>query len=290
MTAKIIDGKALAASQKESIAEQVRSFLARTKIRPSLHVLLVGDHAPSRVYVKNKQKACEVVGIQSVVHHLPTKASQDEILGLVRNLNQSKSVHGILVQLPLPGPLNSQEILEAIDPLKDVDGLHPYNLGRLLMQKPVLVPCTPQGCLQLIQSVQENIQGKKAVVIGRSLLVGRPLSALLINHDTTVTMAHSKTKDLKEIAKQADILIAAIGSPGFITGDFIKKGAIVIDVGINRLINAAGEAYLVGDVDFESATAVAGFITPVPGGVGPMTISNLLLNTIKAAQFQVGLA
>ena len=284
--AQLIDGKALAALKRKETAEQVEAFLKQTGVQPSLHVLLIGDHPPSHIYVTNKKKACELVGIKSVVHQLSFGVSQDDVLNLVRALNAQKDVHGILVQLPLPEHLNTQEILENINPQKDVDGLHPYNLGRLLMKKPLLVPCTPQGCLQLIRSVEKNIQGKTAVVVGRSLLVGRSLAALLTNYDVTVTLAHSKTKDLKEISSRADILIAAIGSPGFITGDYIKKGAIVIDVGINRTFLEDGTSCLKGDVDFEAAKAVASFITPVPGGVGPMTISNLLINTIKAAQLQ----
>ncbi|MBY0281281.1 MAG: bifunctional methylenetetrahydrofolate dehydrogenase/methenyltetrahydrofolate cyclohydrolase FolD [Alphaproteobacteria bacterium] len=284
MTAQRIDGKALAVLKKQETVKEVKAFLNQTGIQPSLHVLLIGDHPPSHIYVQNKRKACEFVGIKSVVHQLPSDVSQADVLDLIRDLNQQKDAHGILVQLPLPQHLNTQEILEALDPKKDVDGLHPYNLGRLLMNKPLLVPCTPQGCLQLIQSVEENIQGKTAVIIGRSLLVGRSLAALLTNYDVTVTLAHSKTKDLKEIASKADILVAAIGSPEFITKDYIKKGAIVIDVGINRLELEDGTSCLKGDVDFKEVASVASFITPVPGGVGPMTISNLLINTVKAAQ------
>jgi methylenetetrahydrofolate dehydrogenase (NADP+)/methenyltetrahydrofolate cyclohydrolase len=287
MMAQLIDGKALAALKNHETAEQVKAFFGQTGVQPSLHVLLIGDHPSSHIYVKNKQKASELVGIKSVVHQLPANVPQSVVLDLVRDLNIKQDVHGILVQLPLPKHLNTQEILETLSPQKDVDGLHPYNLGRLLMKKPLLVPCTPQGCLQLIQSVEKNIQGKTAVVIGRSLLVGRSLAALLTNYDVTVTLAHSKTKDLKEISSKADILVAAIGSPGFITGDYIKKGAIVIDVGINRISLEDGTFCLKGDVDFGAAKDTAGFVTPVPGGVGPMTISNLLINTIKAAQFQI---
>ncbi|MBY0462434.1 MAG: bifunctional methylenetetrahydrofolate dehydrogenase/methenyltetrahydrofolate cyclohydrolase FolD [Alphaproteobacteria bacterium] len=286
MMAQLIDGKALAFLKKQETAEQVKAFLNQTGIQPSLHVLLIGDHPPSRIYVQNKKKACELVGIHSVVHQLPFDVTQDDVLNLIRGLNVRQDVHGILVQLPLPQHLNTQEILETLHPKKDVDGLHPYNLGRLLMGKPLLVPCTPQGCLQLIQSVEKNIQGKTAVVIGRSLLVGRSLAALLTNYDVTVTLAHSKTKDLKEISSKADILVAAIGSPEFITGDYIKNGAVVIDVGINRVELEGGTSCLKGDVNFKEAATVASFITPVPGGVGPMTISNLLINTVKAAQLQ----
>lgn len=286
MMAQLIDGKALAALKSHETAEQVKVFFSQTGVQPSLHVLLIGDHPSSHIYVKNKQKASELVGIKSVVHQLPVDVPQSVVLDLIRDLNVKKDVHGILVQLPLPKHLNTQEILETLSPQKDVDGLHPYNLGRLLMKKPLLVPCTPQGCLQLIQSVEKNIQGKTAIVIGRSLLVGRSLAALLTNYDATVTLAHSKTKDLKEISSKADILVAAIGSPGFITSDYIKKGAIVIDVGINRISLEDGTFCLKGDVDFGAAKATASFLTPVPGGVGPMTISNLLINTIKAAQFQ----
>ena len=287
MTAQLIYGKALAALKGQETAEQVEAFSRRTGIQPSLHVLLIGDHPPSYIYVKNKKKACDLVGIKSVVHQLPFGVSQEDVIRLIRLLNSQEDVHGVLVQLPLPEHLNAQEILETLDPKKDVDGLHPYNLGRLLMKKPLLVPCTPQGCLQLIMSVENNIQGKTAVVIGRSLLVGRSLGALLTNYDVTVTLAHSKTKDLKEISSKADILVAAIGSPEFITGDYIKEGAIVIDVGINRIFLKDGMSCLKGDVDFKEAKVIAGFITPVPGGVGPMTISNLLINTVKAAQLHM---
>jgi methylenetetrahydrofolate dehydrogenase (NADP+)/methenyltetrahydrofolate cyclohydrolase len=290
MTAQLIDGKALAALKRQETAEQVRAFFNQTGIKPSLHVLLIGDDAPSHIYVQNKKKACDLAGIESVIHQLPADITQSDVLKLIQSLNASKEAHGILVQLPLPKHLNTQEILETLDPKKDVDGLHPYNLGRLLMNKPLLIPCTPQGCLQLIQSVEKNIQGKSAIVIGRSLLVGRSLAALLTNHDVTVTLAHSKTSNLKELSSKADIVIAAIGSPGFVTKDYIKKGAIVIDVGINRITLPDKTSYLKGDVDFETAKDVAAFITPVPGGVGPMTIANLLLNTIKAAHLQLSIS
>lgn len=289
MTAQLIDGKALATLKRQETAEQVKVFSSQTGVRPSLHVLLIGDDAPSHIYVQNKKKACELVGIESVIHQLPPDVSQAQVLKLIGSLNTAKNVHGILIQLPLPRHLNTQEILEALDPKKDVDGLHPYNLGRLLMNKPLLIPCTPQGCLQLIQSVEKNIQGKTAIVIGRSLLVGRSLAALLTNHDVTVTLAHSMTNNLKELSCKADILVTAIGSPDFITKEYVKKDAIIIDVGINRTILQDGNPCLKGDVDFEAVKDIVAFITPVPGGVGPMTISNLLVNTIKAAQLQLSL-
>lgn len=286
MTAQLIDGKALGALKRQETSEQVKAFLSQTGVKPSLHVLLIGDDAPSHIYVQNKKKACELVGIESVIHQLPAGVTQSNVIKLIQDLNTTKNVHGVLIQLPLPRHLNTQEILETLDPKKDVDGLHPYNLGRLLMNKPLLVPCTPQGCLQLIRSADKNIQGKTAVIVGRSLLVGRSLAALLTNHDVTVTLAHSKTNNLKELSSKADILVAAIGSSRFVTADYVKKGAIVIDVGINRITLQDGTSCLKGDVDFETVKDVAAFITPVPGGVGPMTISNLLFNTIKAAQLQ----
>jgi methylenetetrahydrofolate dehydrogenase (NADP+)/methenyltetrahydrofolate cyclohydrolase len=285
MVAKIIDGRNLAKLQRQQLMEQVEISVRQYGTIPSLHVILVGDHAASQIYVRNKQKACQVVGIESVLHQLSSTVTQSQVVALIEELNQNSCVNGILLQLPLPSNLNSQEILERINPLKDVDGLHPYNLGRLLMNMPLLAPCTPQGCLQLIKTVYNNIDGKNIVVVGRSILVGRTLAALLTNKNATVTLAHSKTINLKEVCQSAEILIAAVGSPEFITGDYIKPGAVVIDVGINRIDTDDGTV-LKGDVHAPSVQEVAGYLTPVPGGVGPMTISNLLLNTIKAVELQ----
>ncbi len=285
MVAKTIDGRDLAQSQRQHLIEQVDRFVKQYGLTPSLHVILVGDHAASQIYVRNKQKACHVVGIESILHQLPATTMQAEVEHLIDKLSQDDSVNGILLQLPLPSQLNSQMLLERINPLKDVDGLHPYNLGRLLMNKPLLTPCTPQGCLHLIKTVHSTIDGKNVVVVGRSILVGRTLAALLTNENATVTLAHSKTKNLKEICKAADILITAIGSPEFFTSDYVKLGAVVIDVGINR-VDVDGVSILKGDVHRFSVEKVAGYMTPVPGGVGPMTISNLLLNTLKAVELQ----
>ncbi len=285
MVAKIIDGRDLANSQKQQLAEKVTLFVKKYGIVPSLHVILAGDYPSSQIYVRNKQRACQVVGIESVLHQFPGSTTQSEIEQLIEKLNLDDSVNGILVQLPLPSQLNSQRILEKINPLKDVDGLHPYNLGRLLMNKPLLAPCTPQGCLQLIKTVYDTVESKNVVVVGRSILVGRSLAVLLTNENATVTLAHSKTKNLKDVCKTADILIAAIGSSEFLTSDYVKPGAVVIDVGINR-IDVGGVHVLKGDVHQPSVEKVAGYLTPVPGGVGPMTISNLLLNTLKAVELQ----
>lgn len=276
---QIIDGKLIASKLRQQIAEEVDLLKKKHNIIPALHVILVGDNGPSHIYVNNKRLACQQVGIESVIHHLKADTTQQHIAQLIEELNNRPDVHGVLVQLPLPGHINTQDILQAISPLKDVDGLHPYNLGLLFMGDAKLIPCTPQGCMHLIQSVRSNIAGLNAVVVGRSLLVGRSVATLLSYSDATVTLAHSKTKNLKEICRQADILVTAIGVPHFFDKDFIKPGAIIIDVGISRL----NDGRVVGDIDFESARDVAGFITPVPGGVGPMTIAYLLKNTLQAA-------
>ena len=251
----------------------------------TLAVILVGNNPASQVYVANKQKFCADVGIRSEVYKLSADTSKESVLNHIHELNKNPKVHGILLQLPLPDHLNSQEILETIDPLKDVDGLNPYNLGRLFIGSAVIVPCTPQGCLQLIQSVCPDITGKTVTVVGRSNLVGKPLAALLTQHDATVTLAHSKTENLQAVCNRAQILVCAMGLPKKITAEYVQEGAIVIDVGINRV--QYGEEALIGDVDFDHVIKKAGFITPVPGGVGPMTIANLLKNTLLAAQLQM---
>jgi methylenetetrahydrofolate dehydrogenase (NADP+)/methenyltetrahydrofolate cyclohydrolase len=281
MSAEIIDGKAFAAKLLDSIAAEV----ATLPFQPGLAVVLVGDDPASQVYVSNKIKTTERVGMLSVHHRLPAETTQETLLALVQTLNTDPTVHGILVQLPLPKHLNADEIINTIDPDKDVDGLHVISAGRLAAGLPGLVSCTPLGCLLLLQDALQNMSGLHAVVIGRSNLVGKPVAQLLLQQNCTVTMAHSRTRDLPALCRQADILVAAIGRPEMIKGDWIKPGATVIDVGINR-IPAGAKTRLVGDVDFTAALDVAGRITPVPGGVGPMTIACLLRNTLTAAKLQ----
>ena len=283
----LINGRSVAALKYASIKHQISLIFQSYNRRPCLAVILVGNHPASQLYVQNKQKACQEVGILSHVHIFNETIAENELLNLIHTLNLDPEIHGILLQLPLPPHLNKQRLLGQINPLKDVDGLHPYNLGRLLSAEPLLVPCTPLGCLDLIHSIHTNLAGKTAVVIGRSVLVGKPMAALLTNHNATVTLAHSKTPNLKQFCQQADILVAAIGKPRFITGNFIKPGAVVIDVGINRNIFTEEKISVVGDVDIESVEKVAGYITPVPGGVGPMTISCLLSNTVSAMKLQI---
>ncbi|MCC7305752.1 MAG: bifunctional methylenetetrahydrofolate dehydrogenase/methenyltetrahydrofolate cyclohydrolase FolD [Alphaproteobacteria bacterium] len=276
MSAAVIDGKVIAAHLRSGIAAEVSSL----KKKPGLAVILVGDDPASHVYVKNKIKACAEAGIGSYEHRMAATATQKEIRHVIKNLNANPDVHGILLQLPVPDHLDSDELIQTIDPAKDVDGLTIENIGRLVAGLPGMVPCTPQGSLLLIKSVQENLTGLHAVVIGRSLLFGKPMAQLLLAENCTVTQAHSKTKNLDEICAQADILVAAVGRPKMVKGNWIKKGAIVIDVGINRLEDGT----LCGDVDYDAASKVAGAITPVPGGVGPMTIACLLKNTLQACK------
>ncbi|MGN7438009.1 MAG: bifunctional methylenetetrahydrofolate dehydrogenase/methenyltetrahydrofolate cyclohydrolase FolD [Alcanivorax sp.] len=273
--AQIIDGKAVAADLKDSIAEKV----AAMDVKPGLAVILVGDDPASHVYVRNKIKACEKVGINSIERRLPQDTTNEEVEKTIQALNADASVHGILLQLPLPDQLDSDYLVQLIAAEKDVDGLNLRNVGALVAGLDGLVPCTPEGSLILIKSVIPDLTGLNAVVIGRSLLFGKPMAQLLLKENCTVTMAHSRTKNLEDICKQADILIAAVGREKMVKADWIKPGACVIDVGINRMENGK----LCGDVDFEAAADVAGAITPVPGGVGPMTIACLLANTIKAA-------
>lgn len=278
MSAHLIDGKLHAQRLRAELRQQVAALVASNCV-PRLVVVMVGDNPSSQIYVRNKLKACTDVGVEASLVHLPLAISQQELVQHLLNFSADDSVHGILLQLPLPEHLSANEAVSAIDPRKDVDGLHPYNQGLLAQGRPQFTPCTPQGCLQLIQSCATDLSGMQATVIGRSILVGRPMAMLLTNADVTVTLAHSKTRDLKSICQTSDIIVAALGHPNIIKGDFIKPGAIVIDVGINRLADGS----LSGDVDFAAAAAVAGYITPVPGGVGPMTIANLLYNTVKAA-------
>ncbi len=280
--ARIIDGKAFAARLRAAIAADV----AALPFKPGLAVVLVGDDPASQLYVANKARQTVEAGMRSFEHRLPARASQAELLDLVRRLNADPAVHGILVQLPLPPPLAAAEVIAAISPEKDVDGLTVVNAGRLATGLPGLVPCTPLGCLLLLEDVLPQMAGCHAVVVGRSNLVGKPVAQLLLQRDCTVTLAHSRTRDLPGLCREADILVAAAGRPEMIKGDWVKPGAAVIDVGINRLAGAAGKARLVGDVEFASAAPVAGWITPVPGGVGPMTIACLLRNTLTAAKNQ----
>ena len=284
----IIDGKAFAAALREKVAGAVSTLNGKHDIQPGLAVVLVGEDPASQVYVRNKGIATEKAGMRSIEHRLPATAREDEVVALVRALNHDDSVDGILVQLPLPDQIASENVINEIHPDKDVDGLTEANAGRLMLGKQGLVPCTPQGSVMLAKSVRENLSGLKAVVIGRSILVGKPLSMLLLAENCTVTMAHSRTKDLAAVCREADILCAAVGIPCLVKGDWVKPGATIIDVGINR-IEESGKTRLVGDVDFDEASAVAGAITPVPGGVGPMTIACLLRNTVIAAARRRGL-
>lgn len=279
-TAKIINGKEIAAQVRAELKSEIQALKDSTGVTPGLTVVLVGENPASVVYVRNKIKACEEVGIRSVQHKLPETTTHAELLALIRELNASKDVHGILVQLPLPKQINEEEILEEIAPSKDVDGFHPYNVGRLMIGNPVLQPCTPYGVMRLLDSTGVDLSGKDAVVVGRSNIVGKPMALMLLKRNATVTVCHSKTKDLVERVRRADILVAAIGRAEFIKGDWVKEGAVVIDVGMNRSFDGK----LVGDVDFEGASMRASFITPVPGGVGPMTIIMLMQNTVSAAE------
>jgi len=291
VSAIIIDGKAEASRLRGLVAEAARDFTHRSSRAPGLAVILVGDDPASQVYVGSKTKQTVEAGMRSFEHRLAADVSEAEIHALISSLNASDEVDGILLQLPLPEGLRAatQRLINAIDPGKDVDGLHPVNAGRLMADQPGLVPCTPLGSMILLSRVHEQLDGLEAVVIGRSVLVGKPLGLLLLRQNATVTMAHSRTRDLAEICRRADIVVAAVGRAEFVTADFIKPGATIIDVGINR-IERDGKSRLVGDVDFAAAAAKAGAITPVPGGVGPMTVACLLANTVTAACRRLGLA
>lgn len=278
-TARIIDGRAVAARLKDSLSVE-SGALTQAGRQPGLAVIMVGDNPASDVYVRNKIAACEKAGIRSFEHRLPGTASQTEIAVLITRLNADPQIHGILLQLPVPEHIDSGAMIELIDPAKDVDGLTTINVGRLVAGLPGMVPCTPQGSLLLVKEVQPDLSGLHAVVIGRSLLFGKPMGQLLLAENCTVTQAHSRTRDLPSICRQADILVAAVGRAEMVKADWIKPGAIVIDVGINRM----PDGKLKGDVDFAAASAVAGAITPVPGGVGPMTIACLLANTVRSAK------
>lgn len=289
MSATLIDGKATAAGLKTWIGEQVVDLTSQHSIKPGLAVVLVGADPASEVYVRSKRKMAVKLGMESFEHTLPADTDQETVLNLVQRLNADPAVHGILVQLPLPDHLDEQPILLAIDPLKDVDGLHPYNAGRLMAGEVGMVSCTPLGCQLLLRRQLGDMTGKNAVVIGRSLLFGKPMAQLLLAENCTVTMAHSRTADLADHCRRADILVAAVGRPKMIKADWVKPGAVVIDVGINRTPQEGGKDRLVGDVDFEPVSEVASAITPVPGGVGPMTIVCLMFNALRAARLQNGL-
>lgn len=289
-SATIIDGKAIAARLRADVEAAVTRLGREHGVMPGLAVVLVGDDPASEIYVRNKDGQTRAAGMASFEIKVPAATSESALLAIVDELNRREDVDGILVQLPLPPHIDSGRIIEAIDPAKDVDGFHPINVGRLASGQPALVPCTPLGCIILAKSVQANLAGLEAVVIGRSNIVGKPVAQLLLAENCTVTIAHSKSRALPEIAARADLLIAAIGRPELIRGEWIKPGAIVIDVGINRVPVEGGKSRLVGDVHFEDARRVARAITPVPGGVGPMTIACLLRNTLTAAAARRGIA
>ncbi len=289
MTAALIDGKALAASRQAQLTERVQRFKTRHGVVPGLAVLQVGDNPTSQIYVRNKSKAMERTGMRSIEHRLPVSTPPDELLRLLALLNKDDAVDGILVQLPLPPQIDPGAVIDAIHPDKDVDGFHVVNVGRLAAGRPGLVPCTPMGCEMLLRTVRPSLAGEHAIILGRSHIVGRPLAQLLLRDDCTVTIAHSKSRDLPALCRDATVVIAAVGQPGLVRGDWIRPGAVVIDVGINRVPQPDGKARLVGDVAFAEAIEVASAITPVPGGVGPMTIACLLENVFTAACRRRGL-
>ena len=281
--ATLIDGKAFAQSLRERVGAAVTALKAGHGLTPGLAVVLVGEDPASQVYVRNKGRQTLEAGMNSWEHRMPATATEEEVLTQVRTLNEDPAVHGILVQLPLPDQIDANKVIDTIDPDKDVDGFHVINSGRLATGQDSLVPCTPVGCVLLAKDTLGNLSGLEAVVVGRSNIVGKPVAQLLLQENCTVTICHSRTRDLPAVCRRADLLIAAVGRPEMVEGDWVKPGACVIDVGINRIDAGEGKTRLVGDVDFESASKVAGSITPVPGGVGPMTIACLLRNTVQAA-------
>lgn len=289
MSAKILDGKAIADELRAKVAQEAAKIAAKLGRKPGLAAVLVGEDPASQTYVKSKAKATDEAGMASFEHRLPENTSEKDLLALVAKLNADDTVDGILVQLPLPRQINTERVIEAVDPAKDVDGFHPMNAGKLATGLPSLVPGTPMGCIVMAKKAHASLAGLDAVVVGRSNIVGKPLAQLLIAESATVTVAHSKTRDLKEVCRRADLLCVAIGRPEFVKGDWIKPGATVIDVGINRVAGADGKSKLVGDVAFDEAVKVAGWITPVPGGVGRMTVACLLVNTLRAAAARAGL-
>jgi methylenetetrahydrofolate dehydrogenase (NADP+)/methenyltetrahydrofolate cyclohydrolase len=280
MSGIVIDGKKTAAAIREQIKEETERLFRQTGVKPGLAVVLVGDNPASQVYVRNKERACTEVGMYSEVHRLPESTTQDELLRLIARLGEDDRIHGILVQLPLPGHIDEKAVIAAIPPHKDVDGFHPVSVGNMVIGDECLLPCTPAGIIELIKREGLELAGKHAVVVGRSNIVGKPVAMLLLQENATVTICHSRTKDLASVTKQADVLVVAIGRPNMIKREHVKPGAVVIDVGVNRLPNGK----LAGDVDFEDVKEVAGYITPVPGGVGPMTITMLLMNTLQSAK------
>lgn len=283
MVAQKIDGKAIAQKVRDQIKTDVEQLVAAGKNPPGLGVILVGDNPASRSYVSMKEKACAAAGIYSKEHAIPEDSSEETVLGLIDEFNNDPKIHGILVQLPLPDHMDTEKVLEAIDPKKDADGFHPISVGHLWTGIEGFVPCTPLGIMELIHSTGIEVKGKRAVVLGRSNIVGKPVAALLMREHATITICHSRTQDLSVRCSEADILVAAIGRPKMVKGDWVKPGAVVIDVGINR-VTEGEKSRLVGDVDYDEAKEVAGHITPVPGGVGPMTIAMLLKNTLTSAQ------
>jgi methylenetetrahydrofolate dehydrogenase (NADP+)/methenyltetrahydrofolate cyclohydrolase len=282
MSAAILDGKKLAERATAEVRAGVAARVASGKSAPGLAVVLVGENAASQIYVRNKRRTTDTVGMRSLALDLPANVAEDELLSRIDRLNADASIHGILVQLPLPAHISAERVIERIDPRKDVDGFHPYNVGRLVLRMPTLRPCTPYGCMRLLATTGESLVGKHAVVIGQSNIVGRPMALELLMARCTVTICHSATRDLPTLVRMADVVVAAVGKPSFVQGDWIRDGAIVIDVGINR----GADGKLVGDVDFAAARERASWITPVPGGVGPMTIATLLGNTLHAALWQ----
>jgi methylenetetrahydrofolate dehydrogenase (NADP+)/methenyltetrahydrofolate cyclohydrolase len=288
MTARIIDGKAAAAALRSRVAAGVEALREATGVQPGLAVVLVGEDPASQVYVRSKARQTVEAGMASFEHRLPETASEAEVLALVARLNADPAVHGVLVQLPLPAQIDSGRVIEAIDPAKDVDGFHPVNVGRLAAGQPALVPCTPLGCAMLLRAELGDMAGAEAVVLGRSGIVGKPMAQLLLAESCTVTIAHSRTRDVPAVCRRADILVAAVGRPEMVRADWVKPGATVIDVGINRIGAEGGKTRLVGDVAFDEVSEVAAALTPVPGGVGPMTIACLLRNTLAAASAALG--
>jgi len=289
MIARIIDGKTVSADLRGKVTDAVHRLRRDRGVVPGIAVVLVGENPASQVYVRNKSKAVAEAGMHAFDRKLPASTSEAELCAVIAALNADETVNGILVQLPLPKQIDPHNIIAVIDPAKDVDGFHPLNVGRLAIGLPAMVPCTPLGCILLAKSVHPSLAGMEAVVVGRSNIVGKPVAQLLLAENATVTICHSKTRDLPEVCRRADLLIAAIGKPEFVRGHWLKPGATVIDVGINRVPREGGKTRIVGDVAFAEAREVAGAITPVPGGVGPMTIACLLLNTLRAACIQKGL-
>jgi methylenetetrahydrofolate dehydrogenase (NADP+) / methenyltetrahydrofolate cyclohydrolase len=285
--ANLLDGKALAAQLQDQLKAQVADLTPKIGRPPGLAVLMVGDNPASAAYVRNKETACDRLGIASYGQHLPATTTQAELEQLIDQLNQDDRVDGILIQLPLPDSLDSVALLNRIAPEKDADGLHPVNLGKLVRGEVGLRSCTPAGVMRLLAAQHIDLKGKQAVVIGRSILVGKPIALMLLEQDATVTMAHSRTVDLPAIARTADVLVAAVGRPGFVTADWVKPGAVVVDVGINRVSVEGGKSRLVGDVDYDAVAAIASWITPVPGGIGPMTVTMLLSNTVLSYRLKL---